>query len=177
MQHCFLLSRKSLRFLGSAMGIAIANRKNRCDFGALRTGGNKVCVATWMTVRCRNNDRKQKCTGKRLSRAVWLSFNMEGMSLSHLCDNAVAGPAARRDNVLASNCELGEPSGVTEVNFIMQINSLSISFGVEDDVIFFCPKRDKTRAYIYIYIYSPGNFAYSTPEIMWCNWRCNDYTT
>ena len=36
MQHCFLLSRKSLRFLGSAMGIAIANRKNRCDFGALR---------------------------------------------------------------------------------------------------------------------------------------------
>ena len=35
MQHCFLLSRKSLRFLGSAMGIAIANRKNRCDFGAL----------------------------------------------------------------------------------------------------------------------------------------------
>ena len=35
MQHCFLLSQKSLRFLGSAMGIAIANRKNRCDFGAL----------------------------------------------------------------------------------------------------------------------------------------------
>ena len=36
MQHCFLLSRKSLRFLGSTMSIAIANRKNRCDFGALR---------------------------------------------------------------------------------------------------------------------------------------------
>ena len=36
MQHCFLLSRKSLWFLGSAMGIAIANRKNCCDFGALR---------------------------------------------------------------------------------------------------------------------------------------------
>ena len=35
MQHCFLLSRKSLLFLGSAMGIAITNRKNRCDFGAL----------------------------------------------------------------------------------------------------------------------------------------------
>ena len=32
-------SRKSLRFLGSAMGIAIANRKNRCDFGALRCRG------------------------------------------------------------------------------------------------------------------------------------------
>ena len=30
-----LLSQKSLRFLGSAMGLAIANRKNRCDFGAL----------------------------------------------------------------------------------------------------------------------------------------------
>ena len=33
-----LSSQKSLRFLGSAMGIAaiaIANRKNRCDFGAL----------------------------------------------------------------------------------------------------------------------------------------------
>ena len=35
MQHCFLLSRKSLRFLGSAMDIAIEHRKNRCDFGAL----------------------------------------------------------------------------------------------------------------------------------------------
>ena len=31
MQHCFHFSRKSLRFLGSAMGIAIADRKNRCD--------------------------------------------------------------------------------------------------------------------------------------------------
>ena len=38
MQHCFLLFQKSLQFLGSAMGIAIANRKNRCDFGALRLG-------------------------------------------------------------------------------------------------------------------------------------------
>ena len=28
--------RNRWRFLGSAMGIAIANRKNRCDFGALR---------------------------------------------------------------------------------------------------------------------------------------------
>ena len=27
---------ESLQFLGSARGIAIANRKNRCDFGALR---------------------------------------------------------------------------------------------------------------------------------------------
>ena len=34
-QHCSLVSRKSLRVLGSTMGIAIANRKNRCNFGAL----------------------------------------------------------------------------------------------------------------------------------------------
>ena len=33
-----LLSRKSLRFLGSAMGMGIANRKNRCNFGALSCG-------------------------------------------------------------------------------------------------------------------------------------------
>ena len=33
----FFLSRKSLRFLGSAMGIRNRkHRKNRCDFGALR---------------------------------------------------------------------------------------------------------------------------------------------
>ena len=43
MQHCFLLFRKSLRFLGSAMGIAIANRKNRCDFGALSNQGYDLC--------------------------------------------------------------------------------------------------------------------------------------
>ena len=41
MQYCFLLSRKSLRFLGSAMGIAIANRKNRCNFGALSLLGSQ----------------------------------------------------------------------------------------------------------------------------------------
>ena len=28
------------------MGIAIANRKNRCDFGALSTHPKKLCVAT-----------------------------------------------------------------------------------------------------------------------------------
>ena len=38
----FLLSRKSLRFLGSAMGIAIGNRKNRCDFGVLKRGQSKI---------------------------------------------------------------------------------------------------------------------------------------
>ena len=37
MQHCFFLSPKSLAISGSAMAITIANRKNRCDFGALRT--------------------------------------------------------------------------------------------------------------------------------------------
>ena len=41
MQRCFLLSRKSLRFLGSATGIVIANRKNRCDFGALSLKPNQ----------------------------------------------------------------------------------------------------------------------------------------
>ena len=47
MQHCFLLSWKSQRFLGSAMGIAIADRKNRCDFGALSTlvsGKDSGCI-------------------------------------------------------------------------------------------------------------------------------------
>ena len=33
LQTCHL--KKSMRFLGSAMGIAIANHRNRCDFGAL----------------------------------------------------------------------------------------------------------------------------------------------
>ena len=46
MQHCFPLFRKSLRFLGSAIGIAIANRQNRCDFGALRsTAKIRVAIA------------------------------------------------------------------------------------------------------------------------------------
>ena len=48
MQHCFALSRKSLRFLWSAMGIAIANRKNRCDFGALRRS-SLTCLARFGT--------------------------------------------------------------------------------------------------------------------------------
>ena len=43
MQHCFLVS-EIARFLGSAMGIAIANRKNRCDFGALRARCSEVPV-------------------------------------------------------------------------------------------------------------------------------------
>ena len=34
-QHYLALSRKSLAILVSAMGMAIANRKNRCDVGAL----------------------------------------------------------------------------------------------------------------------------------------------
>ena len=36
-------------------------------------------------------------------RTFWSSFNKERMS--HLCDSTVAGPTARRDNVLASKCE------------------------------------------------------------------------
>ena len=56
-----------------------------------------------MAVRCRRDARCRQCTGKRLSRAIWSSFNKERMS--HLCDSTVAGPTARRDNVLASKCE------------------------------------------------------------------------
>ena len=68
-----------------------------------QTGGNDICVATGMAVRCRRDARCRQCTGKRLSRAIWSSFNKERMS--HLCDSTVASPTARRDNVLASKCE------------------------------------------------------------------------
>ena len=60
-------------------------------------------MATGIAVRCRRDTRCRQCTGKRLSRAIWPSFNKERMS--HLCDSTVAGPTARRDNVLASKCE------------------------------------------------------------------------
>ena len=56
-----------------------------------------------MTVRCRSDRKRRQCTGKRLSRAIRSSLNKEGMS--HLCGSAVAGPAARRDNGLASKSE------------------------------------------------------------------------
>ena len=39
---CFLLSGKSLQFLWYAMGIAIANRKNRCDFSLLSVEVNSM---------------------------------------------------------------------------------------------------------------------------------------
>ena len=81
MQHCFLLSRKSLRFLESAVGIAIANRKNRCDFGALRRNVNRdlkakclfrcmmasennVCYVTLMSIH-RNELKNHVCN------AIW----------------------------------------------------------------------------------------------------------
>ena len=60
-------------------------------------------MATGMTIRCRNDRKRRQCTGKRLSRTIWSSFNKEGMS--HLRDGTVAGPAAQRVNVLASKCE------------------------------------------------------------------------
>ena len=66
-------------------------------------GGNDICVATGIAVRCRRDARCRQCTGKRLSRTFWSSFNKERMS--HLCDSTVAGPTARTDNVLASKCE------------------------------------------------------------------------
>ena len=54
-------------------------------------------------LRSRSDRKRAQCTGKQSSRAVWSSFNKEGMS--HLCDTTVAGPATRRDNVLASKSE------------------------------------------------------------------------
>ena len=68
-----------------------------------QTRGNDICVATGVAARCSREVRCRQCTGKRLSRAIWSSFNKERMS--HLCDSTVAGPTARRDNVLASKCE------------------------------------------------------------------------
>ena len=58
-------------------------------------------MATGVAARCLRDLRCRQCTGKQLSRAIWSSFNKERMS--HLCDSTVAGPTARRDNVLASN--------------------------------------------------------------------------
>ena len=70
MQHCFLLSRRSLPFLGSAMGNAIANHENRCDFGALSSKSTHKALrgGTWGTFRPRplgtpangGRDRKEK---------------------------------------------------------------------------------------------------------------------
>ena len=71
--------------------------------GVSKTKGNDICVATGMTVRCCSEPKHRQCTGKRLSRAMWSSFNEEGMS--HVCDSTVASPATRRGNVLASKCE------------------------------------------------------------------------
>ena len=52
--------------------------------GGKQTGGNDICVATGIAVRCRRDARCRQCTGKRLSRTFWSSFNNERMS--HLCD-------------------------------------------------------------------------------------------
>ena len=60
-------------------------------------------MATGVAARCLRDARCRQCIGKRLSRAIWSSFNKERMS--HLYDSTVAGPTARRDNVLASKCE------------------------------------------------------------------------
>ena len=73
------------------------------ETGGKQTGGNDICMATGITVRCRRDARCQQCTGKRLSRTIWSSFNKERML--YLCDSTVAGPTARRDNSLASKFE------------------------------------------------------------------------
>ena len=61
-------------------------------------------MATGIAVRCRRDARCRQCTGKRLSRTFWSSFNKARMS--HLCDSTFAGPTARRDNVLASKMRI-----------------------------------------------------------------------
>ena len=71
--------------------------------GGKQTGGNEICVVSGMTVQCRRDTRCRHCTGKRLSRTIWSSFNKERMS--HLCDSMVAGPTAQRDNAPASRRE------------------------------------------------------------------------
>ena len=62
-----------------------------------------VTTFAWLpgiTVRCQRDARCRQCTGKKLSRTIWSSFNKE--RISHLCDSTVAGPTAWRDNVLAT---------------------------------------------------------------------------
>ena len=71
--------------------------------GVSKNGGNDICVATGIAIRCRRDATCRQCTGKRLSRTFWSALHKERMS--HLCDSTVAGPTARRDNVLASKCE------------------------------------------------------------------------
>ena len=71
--------------------------------GGKQTGGNNIRVANGITVRCCCDARCRQCTGKRLSRIIWSSFNKA--RVSHLFDITVAGPTARRDNLLASTCE------------------------------------------------------------------------
>ena len=51
-----------------------------------------------MTVQCHSDRNRRECTGEQLSRAMWSSFNKQGMS--HLCDRTVAGPTAQRHNAL-----------------------------------------------------------------------------
>ena len=59
------------RILGSAMGIAIANRKNRCDFGALRLEGqcSWALVPKMPVLECRALECKRKL--ESVSTGVW----------------------------------------------------------------------------------------------------------
>ena len=109
--------------------------------------------------------------GKRLSRTIWSSFNKEMMS--HLCDSTVAGPTARRDNVVASKCEYppfrypafkGSPTGrrVKQVRFgklaFLQLNGEESFF--EPKMLVFghfalCFQRETGKMALW-----PGNRAY-----------------
>ena len=55
------------RFLGSAMGIAIANRKNRCDFGALRL--QRFSLIRWLKKAVRK--RAEYCFESAVSRVLF----------------------------------------------------------------------------------------------------------
>ena len=77
--------------------------KSPIKTGGKQTGDNDICVATGIALWCWRDARCRQGTGKRLSRAIWPSFNKERMS--HLCDSAVAGLIAWSDNVLASKRE------------------------------------------------------------------------
>ena len=66
-------------------------------------GGKDICVATGMTVRCRNDHKRMYWQAVVAHNLVGLQQSYkEGMS--HLCYNTVGGPAAKRDNALASRC-------------------------------------------------------------------------
>ena len=66
-----------------------------------QTRRNDICVATGMTIQWHTDRKPRHCTGKRLSRAIFLRPSTRS-GMSHLCDSTVAGLAVRKDNALAT---------------------------------------------------------------------------